>query len=85
MIGKTVVLGVTGSIAAYNAADIASKLTQAGARVEVIMTESATPFISPLTPRPRLISSPGWPTVSPMTCSVARCWRPRRRLSWHQP
>ncbi|MBM3155221.1 MAG: bifunctional phosphopantothenoylcysteine decarboxylase/phosphopantothenate--cysteine ligase CoaBC [Chloroflexi bacterium] len=46
---KTVVLGVTGSIAAYKAADLASKLTQAGAKVEVIMTEAATEFITPLT------------------------------------
>ncbi len=46
---KTIVLGITGSIAAYKAADMASKLTQAGARVEVIMTESATKFITPLT------------------------------------
>ena len=46
---KTVVLGITGSIAAYKAADIASKLTQAGAKVEVIMTEAATKFIAPLT------------------------------------
>jgi len=48
---KTVVLGITGSIAAYKAADIASKLTQAGAKVEVVMTESATKFITPLTLR----------------------------------
>jgi phosphopantothenoylcysteine decarboxylase/phosphopantothenate--cysteine ligase len=48
---RTVVLGITGSIAAYKAADIASKLTQAQARVEVIMTESATRFIAPLTLR----------------------------------
>ncbi|MBA7634499.1 Coenzyme A biosynthesis bifunctional protein CoaBC [subsurface metagenome] len=48
---KTVVLGITGGIAAYKAADIASKLTQAGARVEVVMTESATKFITPLTLR----------------------------------
>ncbi len=48
---KTVVLGITGSIAAYKAADIASKLTQAGARVEVVMTESAIRFIAPLTLR----------------------------------
>ncbi|MFC1985552.1 bifunctional phosphopantothenoylcysteine decarboxylase/phosphopantothenate--cysteine ligase CoaBC [Chloroflexota bacterium] len=48
---KTIVLGITGSISAYKAADIASKLTQAGARVEVIMTESATKFIAPLTLR----------------------------------
>ncbi len=46
--GKTIVLGITGSIAAYKAADIASKLAQAGARVEVVMTESATRFITPL-------------------------------------
>jgi len=49
--GKTIVLGVTGSIAAYKAADIASKLTQAGAKVEVVMTEPATKFIAPLTLR----------------------------------
>ncbi|MFQ5996572.1 MAG: bifunctional phosphopantothenoylcysteine decarboxylase/phosphopantothenate--cysteine ligase CoaBC, partial [Dehalococcoidales bacterium] len=46
---KTIVLGITGGIAAYKAADIASKLTQAGARVEVVMTESATKLITPLT------------------------------------
>jgi phosphopantothenoylcysteine decarboxylase / phosphopantothenate---cysteine ligase len=46
---KTIVLGVTGSIAAFKAADIASKLTQAGANVEVVMTEPATRFISPIT------------------------------------
>ena len=48
---KTIVLGITGSIAAYKAADIASKLAQAGARVEVVMTESATKFVTPLTLR----------------------------------
>ncbi len=47
--GKTVVLGVTGSIAAYKAAELASQLIQAGAKVEVIMTEAATQFITPLT------------------------------------
>ncbi len=48
---KTVILGITGSIAAYKAADIASKLTQAGAKVDVVMTEPATKFITPLTLR----------------------------------
>jgi phosphopantothenoylcysteine decarboxylase/phosphopantothenate--cysteine ligase len=48
---KTIVLGITGGIAAYKAADIASKLTQAGANVEVVMTESATKLITPLTLR----------------------------------
>jgi phosphopantothenoylcysteine decarboxylase/phosphopantothenate--cysteine ligase len=46
---KTIVLGVTGSIAAYKAAEIASRLTQAGAKVHVIMTEEAVQFISPVT------------------------------------
>ena len=46
---KTIVLGVTGGIAAYKAADIASKLVQGGATVRVVMTKSATEFISPLT------------------------------------
>jgi phosphopantothenoylcysteine decarboxylase/phosphopantothenate--cysteine ligase len=46
---KRVVLGVTGSIAAYKAAEIASKLTQEGMEVDVIMTREATQFISPLT------------------------------------
>jgi phosphopantothenoylcysteine decarboxylase/phosphopantothenate--cysteine ligase len=49
--GKTIVLGITGSVAAYKAADIASKLVQAGAKVEVVMTEAATKFITPLTLR----------------------------------
>ena len=48
---KTVVLGITGGIAAYKAADLASKLTQAGAKVETVMTEAATKFITPLTLR----------------------------------
>lgn len=46
---KRIVLGVTGSIACYKAVDLASKLTQAGALVDVIMTEAATRFVSPLT------------------------------------
>ncbi len=46
---KTVLLGVTGSIAAYKAAELASKLTQAGANVDVVMTKAATEFINPLT------------------------------------
>ncbi|OGN99315.1 MAG: phosphopantothenoylcysteine decarboxylase [Chloroflexi bacterium RBG_13_51_52] len=48
---KTIVLGITGGIAAYKAVDLASKLTQAGVKVEVIMTEAATKFITPLTLR----------------------------------
>jgi len=46
---KSIVLGVTGSIAIYKACDLASKLTQAGAAVDVAMTPEATRFISPIT------------------------------------
>lgn len=46
---KRILLGVTGSIAAYKAADLASQLTQAGAQVNAILTAAATQFISPLT------------------------------------
>ena len=47
--GKTIVLGVTGGIAVYKAADLASKLNQAGAKVRVIMTKNAMEFVTPLT------------------------------------
>jgi phosphopantothenoylcysteine decarboxylase / phosphopantothenate---cysteine ligase len=47
--GKRIALGVCGGIAAYKAADLASKLTQAGAQVDVIMTEPAQRFVTPLT------------------------------------
>lgn len=43
--GKTVLLGVTGSIAAYKACDITSKLVQAGAEVFVVMTKNATHMV----------------------------------------
>lgn len=46
---KRIVLGVTGSIACYKAADLASKLTQLGAEVDVILTTAAEHFIKPLT------------------------------------
>ena len=47
--GKTVLLGVTGGIAAYKAAALASALVKLGAAVEVVMTAHATQFITPLT------------------------------------
>lgn len=46
---KKVLLGVTGGIAVYKACDLASKLTQQGADVRVMMTTGATKFVSPLT------------------------------------
>jgi phosphopantothenoylcysteine decarboxylase/phosphopantothenate--cysteine ligase len=68
---STIALGVTGSIAAYKAAEIASRLTQAGMDVHVLMTESATRLVQPMT----------FQTVSrnPVTTSLwdVPDWRPR--------
>lgn len=47
--GKTVILGVSGSIAAYKIADLASKLSKLHCEVHVIMTKNATNFINPIT------------------------------------
>ena len=49
MRGKTIILGVGGGIASYKIADLASKLTQAGADVHAVLTDSATRFTAPLT------------------------------------
>src|SRR4026209_1025164 len=46
---KHILLGVTGSIAAYKSADLASKLAQAGAQVDVILTSAGEKFVTPLT------------------------------------
>lgn len=46
---KNILLGVTGSIAAYKAADLANQITKIGYNVEVVMTESAVKFVAPLT------------------------------------
>ncbi len=45
---KGIALGVTGSVACYKAVDLASKLTQLGARVDVVMTPAAAKFVMPL-------------------------------------
>ena len=49
LVDARVVLGVTGSIACYKAADLASKLMQEGARVDVVLTRGASNFVTPLT------------------------------------
>ncbi len=46
--GKRILLGVTGSVAVYKAVDLASKLAQAGAEVDVLLTEAAIRFVAPL-------------------------------------
>lgn len=47
--GKTIILGVTGGIAAYKAVELLRLLTKSGAAVHVIMTKAATEFVTPLT------------------------------------
>jgi len=47
--GKRILLGVTGSIAAYKAVELLRELTKRGAEVQVVMTEAATRFVAPLT------------------------------------
>lgn len=47
--GKRIILGVSGGIACYKAVMLASRLTQANAQVDVIMTEAATKFVAPVT------------------------------------
>ena len=59
---KTIVLGVTGSIAAFKAAELASRFTSAGFKVETILTDSAMEFITPLTFR----NITGHPAVTSM-------------------
>ena len=49
LLGRRIVLGITGSIAAYKSAFLARELTRRGAEVKVVMTPSATEFITPLT------------------------------------
>src|SRR5262245_38209900 len=47
--GKRILLGITGGIAAYKSAELARELQRAGADVQVVMTEAATQFITPVT------------------------------------
>ena len=46
---KNIILGVTGSMAAYKSADLVSKLIQKGAKIRTILTDSAARFVTPLT------------------------------------
>ncbi len=47
--GKKIVLGLTGGVACYKAAELTRALVKAGASVQVVMTEAATHFITPVT------------------------------------
>ena len=49
LVNKRILLGVTGGIAAYKAADLVRRLQDVGAQVRVVMTQGACEFITPLT------------------------------------
>jgi len=68
--GKRILLGVTGSIAAYRAADICSQCVKLGADVHVVMTEAATKIITPMTLQVM--------SRNPVGCDMwdARGWQP---------
>ncbi|MBQ9300155.1 MAG: bifunctional phosphopantothenoylcysteine decarboxylase/phosphopantothenate--cysteine ligase CoaBC [Clostridia bacterium] len=66
--GKTVVLGVTGGIAAYKSCEVVSRLRKAGAKVHVIMTANACQFVAPLT----------FETLSNHSCITDTFARPER-------
>jgi len=70
--GKTIVLGVTGSIAAYKSAETVSQLRKAGHDVFVIMTRRATEFITPLT----LATLSRNPVLCDLSEENAGEWRP---------
>ena len=80
---KTVLLGVTGGIAAYKAAALASALVKLHANVEVVMTQNATQFVTPflLLGRYRVIVKLG---DYRRTRHEHRVWRYRNRCGiWH--
>ena len=72
--GKTVVLGVSGGIAAYKSAEIVRWLRKEGAAVVVVMTKSAKEFISPLT----LATLSGNPVLDDL-------WAPNQALTFARP
>jgi len=72
---KTIILGVTGSIAAYKAADIVSQLRQRGHEIFVVMTPSAKDFITPLTLQ-TLSRHPVLQTLSEEEASDETNWHP---------
>jgi len=66
--GKRVVVGITGGIAAYKVAELVSRLRQQGAEVDVVMTQAATRFISPMT----LAALAGRPVLTDMFTASGR-------------
>ena len=84
--GKTVVLGVTGSIAAYKIANLASMLVKQHADVNVIMTHNATNFINPITFELSQATSASWTHLTETLNSTWSMWllqREQTSLWWH--
>lgn len=81
--GKCIVLGVTGSIAAYKIANLASMLKKQHADVEVIMTKNATNFINPITFETLTGNKCLVDTFDPVILSIAwsMCLWQRKRIS----
>ncbi len=85
--GRHVVLGVSGGIACYKSCYLARRLTEAGARVDVVLTRSAAEFVRPLTfealtGRPVLISL--WERErGARACPLGPAGRPRDRGAGH--
>ncbi len=69
---RTILLGVTGSIAAYKAADLASQLTKQGYAVHCVMTADACRFITPLT----LQTLSRYPVTTDLFAEEEGTWRP---------
>ena len=79
--GKCVLLGVSGGIAAYKMANVASALRKLGADVEVIMTRNATQFITPSPLRPSPATNAWWiplTAISSLKSPISR-W-PKRQM-----
>ena len=78
--GKCVLLGVTGGIAAYKMANVASALRKLGADVEVIMTQNATQFITLSPSRPSPGTSVWWTPLTGTSSfrSPTSPWQKRR-------
>jgi hypothetical protein len=82
--GKRLVLGVTGGIAAYKAAELARLLGKAGAEVHAVLTASGAQFVTPVTFQ-ALSGNPAW--VRPVGCAHAQqhgAHRPLARRRRHR-
>ena len=69
--GRHILLGLTGGIACYKSAELVRLLTKAGATVQVVMTEAAAAFITPVTIRLHSATWPCWSKTAPPSWALA--------------